>query len=295
MPNPGKCPCAVVSLVALLLLFSCSAAAETFSHTFNIPGVAQAIAINPVTNKIYIPNGIGDNQIAIIDGATEAVTTVPTGTGINPGVVAVNPVTNKVYVVNQSSGNVSIINGASNAVKNIATGSAPTDLVVNPLTSKIYVLNADSTNNHVNSSVFVIDGALDTVSAPIALLGRAVSGLTLNASRNKIYVSADESSALAGDAFVAAIDGVTNTFTTVNLANPLHPGMLAANPVTGKLYNVFVNVVTVIDGADNARSTIAAGTSPTSVAVNPITGKAYVANSVSNNVTVIDSSGSTAT
>ena len=41
---------------------------------------------------------------------------------------------------------------------------------------------------------------LNTVSAPIALLGRAVSGLTLNASTNKIYVSADESSALAGDA-----------------------------------------------------------------------------------------------
>src|SRR5207253_2644264 len=203
-------------------------------------------------NKIYIPNGIGNNQLAIIDGATEAVTTVPTGTnpeavtlnpttnkiyvanqfsnnisvvdgatntvtatipvGLFPTALAVNPVTNKIYVVNQSSGNVSIINGATNTVsKTVSTGSAPTDLAVNPVTSKIYVLNTDSTNNHLNSSVFVIDGTLDTVSAPISLMGRQVSGLTLNASRNKIYVSADESSALAGDAFLAAIDGLTNT------------------------------------------------------------------------------------
>src|SRR5205823_3121105 len=101
--------------------------------------------------------------------------------------------------------------------------SAPMAVVINPATNKIYVLNTDSTNNHANSSVFVIDGALDTVSAPITLMGRQVSGLTLNASRNKIYVSADESSALAGDAFVAAIDGLTNTFTQVPLLSPLHP------------------------------------------------------------------------
>ncbi len=46
--------------------------------------------------------------------------------------------------------------------------------------------------------------------------------------------------------------------------------------------------MTVIDGATNATTTVAAGTSPFSVAVNPVTNKIYVANYGSNNVTVID-------
>src|SRR2546423_4610022 len=111
MPNPGKSPCAVVSLVALSLLFCSSTAAETFSHTFNIPGVAQAVAINEVTNKIYIPNSNG-NQLAVIDGSTEAVTTVNVGN--TPVAVAVNPETNKIYVANQFSNSISVVDGAIN-------------------------------------------------------------------------------------------------------------------------------------------------------------------------------------
>src|SRR5437870_7225599 len=113
MLNPGKSPYAVVVAVFLLLICS-SAAAETFSHTFNISGDAQAIAINPVTNKIYIPNGISANQLAVIDGATEAVSMVPTGT--NPGAVALNPTTNKIYVANQFSNTISVVDGATNTV-----------------------------------------------------------------------------------------------------------------------------------------------------------------------------------
>ncbi len=44
----------------------------------------------------------------------------------------------------------------------------------------------------------------------------------------------------------------------------------------------------MIDGATNATSTVAAGTSPAAVAVNPVTNKIYVANVNSANVTVID-------
>ncbi len=62
------------------------------------------------------------------------------------------------------------------------------------------------------------------------------------------------------------------------------------NPVTNKIYvaNCSSNNVTVIDGATNATTTVAAGSSPYSVAVNPVTNKIYVANYDSDNVTVID-------
>src|SRR5438552_902323 len=152
MLNPGKSTCAVAVVVCLLL---CSfAAADAVTHTLNIPGIAQAIAINPVTNKIYIPNGIGDNQLVIIDGATEAVTTVPAGT--NPEAVALNPTTNKIYVANEFSDTVTVVDGVTKATNTIAVGSFPTAVALNPVTNKIYVVNFNA------NTVSVINGANNT-------------------------------------------------------------------------------------------------------------------------------------
>ena len=46
--------------------------------------------------------------------------------------------------------------------------------------------------------------------------------------------------------------------------------------------------MTVIDGATNTTTAVAAGDFPDAVAVNPVTNKIYVANQSSNDVTVID-------
>ncbi len=55
------------------------------------------MAVNPVTNKIYVVNNYSDS-VTVIDGATNSTATVSAGRG--PYAVAVNPVTNKVYVAN---------------------------------------------------------------------------------------------------------------------------------------------------------------------------------------------------
>ena len=55
-----------------------------------------AVAVNPVTNKIYVTNLHG-SSVTVIDGATNSTTTVATGTF--PTCLAVNPVTNKIYVL----------------------------------------------------------------------------------------------------------------------------------------------------------------------------------------------------
>ena len=59
------------------------------------------------------------------------------------------------------------------------------------------------------------------------------------------------------------------------------PSAVAVNPVTNKTYvaNLSSANVTVIDGATNATTTVAAGSNPWGVAVNPVTNKVYVANS----------------
>ena len=64
----------------------------------------------------------GSNNVTVIDGATNATTTVAAGT---PYAVAVNPVTNKIYVANTGGSNVTVIDGATNATTTVAVGTLP--------------------------------------------------------------------------------------------------------------------------------------------------------------------------
>ena len=75
-----------------------------------------------MTNKIYVAN-FGSDDVTVIDGATNAASTV--GVGTNPAAVAVNPVTNKIYVANAGSNDVTVIDGATNATHDRRGGTRP--------------------------------------------------------------------------------------------------------------------------------------------------------------------------
>jgi len=85
--------CTVLILVALIG----AAHADWVTTTVPAGNYPCAVAVNPVTNKIYVTNCNSDD-VTVIDGATNDTTTVPAGNG--PNAVAVNPVTNKIYVAN---------------------------------------------------------------------------------------------------------------------------------------------------------------------------------------------------
>jgi YVTN family beta-propeller protein len=229
-----------------------------------------AMAVNPVTNKIYVASFWG-NSVTVIDGATNDTITVPAG--VTPYAVGVNPASNKIYVVNRNSDNVTIINGATNDTVTVSVGASPEAVAVDPITNKIYVTNRDT------NTVPVIDGATnEPATVPVNANPRAVA---VNPVTNKIYVASDSSDR------VTVIDGATND--TASVAVDADPCAMAVNPVTNKIYvaNAKGNSVTVIDGATSATITVAAGSEPQAVAVNPVTGRVYVANGTSNNVTVI--------
>src|SRR5204863_3519406 len=95
--------------VFLLLLPALSAQGQTVT-TLTAGTSPFAVAVNPVTNKIYVAN-TGSGSVTVIDGASNTASTVGVGSG--PIAVAVNPVTNKIYVANQV-GSVTVIDGASN-------------------------------------------------------------------------------------------------------------------------------------------------------------------------------------
>jgi YVTN family beta-propeller protein len=180
--------------------------------------IPAAVAVNPVTDKIYVAN-FGSANVTVIDGITESTTTV--AAGANPSAVAVNPVSNKIYVANQSSANVTVIDGITESTTTVAAGANPSAVAVNPVSNKIYVANQSSNN------VTVIDGVNNTTTTTVAVGSNPVA-VAVNPATDKIYVANFHATN------VTVIDGATNTTATVAVgSNPL---AVAVNPVTNKIY-----------------------------------------------------------
>ena len=102
--------------------------------------------------------------------------------GDGPQAISVNPITNKIYVANTVSGNVTVIDGATNDTTTVDVGSDPYSVVVNTNTNKIYVTNAG------DNSVTVIDGATDLVDTTIDV-GEAPIIACVNPTTNMIYTA----------------------------------------------------------------------------------------------------------
>ncbi len=52
---------------------------QTVTGTIQVGTNPQGISVNPVTNRIYIPN-LNSNNVNVINATTGAITTVPAGT-----------------------------------------------------------------------------------------------------------------------------------------------------------------------------------------------------------------------
>jgi YVTN family beta-propeller protein len=88
---------ALITLIMSTVLIPQLSNAENVTATVATGAFPLAIAINPVTNRVYVAN-YSSNSITVIDGATNFTSNV--GVGTNPYAVAANPVTNMIYVAN---------------------------------------------------------------------------------------------------------------------------------------------------------------------------------------------------
>ena len=234
----------------------------TGSHK-NVNTQLLAMATNPATNRVYL---VG-NGIVAIDGATGRATTINDQGAQYPVAVAVNPVTNRIYVANNNqcgSGGITVIEGETNAFKNIPNG-ATGFIAVNPATNKIYASDCPS-------GISVVDGATNAVT----VISEAAGGpLAVNPLTDKIYVAAIGS--------IIVIDGATNATTTITCAACDYPNAVAVDSASNKIYVAIgsvpngggSNAVAVIDGATNVLSIVAdpKAVDPVSIAVNPVNDK----------------------
>ncbi len=139
-----------------------------------------AIAINQVTNQIYVANW-ESGSISAIDGATYSVTNVTVNA--QPVAVAVDPVRNQILVAGSGTNSGTIIDGVTLATTAINAGGSPVAIAVDPITAKAYFAN------------YIYDGTVTMVdevtgaSVSAAVLGTYVNAIVVDPLHNLMYVT----------------------------------------------------------------------------------------------------------
>jgi len=209
----------------MLVILASVGQADWVTATVTTGTKPYAVAVNPLTNKIYVADS-GSADVTVIDGLTNNTTTVAAGT--NPYAVAVNPVTNKIYVANNGSSNVTVIDGATNGTATVTVGTNPRAVAVNPVTNKTYVANSGSTS----TTVTVIDGATNGTTS--VTVGTQPCAVAVNPVTNRVYV------ANSGSNNVTVIAEAPDNDTKVRAAFDPSPGIWTAvgrPTLTGKGVN----------------------------------------------------------
>jgi DNA-binding beta-propeller fold protein YncE len=261
--------------------------AQKILNTVSVGSAPEAVAINTLTNKVYVANFLGGN-VTVVDGSTDTTTTVQTRA--HPVAVAVNENTNKVYVACHGSfpavggaGGITVIDGDTGSTTTVADPGLPVAVAVNAATNRIYVAH------WIGGNVTVIDGDTNsstTVAVPQAT-GVTRSAIAVNPVTNKIYVAnSDNSAGRTNAGNIIVIDGATNATTVVTDHNAYTPHSIAVNTRTNKIYVANEGLpgtnhgnVTVLDGVTNTAMTLTdpRGFAPYAVAVNQTTNKIFVA------------------
>src|SRR5258708_32192580 len=88
----AKAKLLIPSVLASLFLLAGHTQAQTVTKTVAAGSTPFSVAVNPVTNKVYVANR-DSNNVTVIDGATNTTTTVAAGS--DPQTHYVEPGTNK--------------------------------------------------------------------------------------------------------------------------------------------------------------------------------------------------------
>ncbi|HET9580575.1 MAG TPA: Ig-like domain repeat protein, partial [Usitatibacter sp.] len=269
------------------------AAAALAVAGFAFPAFAQStwpptppvkLAVNPITNKVYVANASA-NTVTAFNATTGTSTTIAVGS--SPEFIAVNPATNRVYVDNTRDASLSVIDGATDTLVGTLPIGSSGPISVNPVTNIIYIVRLTGTGS---DEVTFLDGATDN-SYTIATNSFQPNAMAVNPVTNRIYVThyATGDVRVISGAFNPADDFPAST----SIGTFSHPFAIVANPVTNKVYVITQDSrgpVGVIDGAGNGIvfPAVAPGHAigPQAIALNPVTNRIYAA--FANEVVIID-------
>jgi YVTN family beta-propeller protein len=226
-----------------------------------------AIAINTVTNKIYVANEFSDD-VTVIDGATNTTRSVKVGK--RPQHIAVNSKTNRIYVNTGTDSSVAVIDGNTLAVTTLPVGSNGR-MVVNEATNKVYVMRTGPTDE-----VTIIDGATNNWYS-VAIDSYWPIAQALHVPANRLYVA----TYATGDVRVVDLTSTSAYPPTQVIKTWNKPVAIALNPNTGRGYILTeqleapINIANLGDNSVSYLQPTGHGSGPRAIAVNAATDKIY--------------------
>lgn len=215
--------------------------------TIAIGAGGMGVAVDPVTNRVFVSNYHADT-ISIIDGVTDTVVaTIPVGDR-GPSSIAVDSDSGRIFVGNMDIPSISVIDGGSDSLIETIPLALPfpagVAIALNPVTDRIYVTNL------LYGTVSAVDANTGAVIATIDV-GQGPVGVDVDPIAGRVYVA----NAISDS--VSVIDAGTNTvISTIDVGSGLNPMALVVNPLRGRVYtaNVDINAqetgsVSIIDTA----------------------------------------------
>lgn len=241
-------------------------ASNTVSTSIPLTGdEASKVAVNHVTNTIYVTDMYSLDVVYIIDGATDTEIKYESTNDCYTTGVGVNTVTNMIYV-DAGCGAIEVMDGTTNTF----TGSSfagpgsydmpSSDVEVNSTTNTIY-------STYEGNGIDVSDGVTETLTTNVST-GTSSMGIAINETTNTVYT------ANWGTNTVSKINGSTNTWVKdITVGN--NPFGIVVDDSLNRIYSVNQTdeTVSVIDGAtDTVTATInlPVGGDPWEVTILPV-------------------------
>lgn len=255
--------------------------------TNSVSGAPISLSATPVGvavsgSKVYVTHDSGD--LAVIDKATRNVTT-PLNFSAGLLGAALNRDGTRLYLSNPSSGQVHVVNTATDILITSINVSEPRGLAVSPDGSRVYVAsNGSGTNPRLLS--------IDTATNMLRPNGEQVSvrlspyGVAVSPDGTRVYVTGETNGVVS---VVDAVNHVKLTDITVGS----QPRGIVVNSAGTRVYvalsGTSFQALAVIDATTNTFvHAVNVGSSPWGIDVNDDGSRVYVANSSSGTVSVVN-------
>ena len=246
--------------------------------TVAVGGYPQAVAVDPVTDTVYVANLAG--TVSVINGAT-CNSNQHSGCGLatptvsvagNPGAIAVNDATDTVYVGNQGpdATAISVINGAA------CNGTQSSGCSLPAITAQVGLYPDGFAIDEANNTVYVANAGGNSVSV--------IDGATCDGTRNSSCALTPPAVTVGSDPWYLALDQATSTVYVDNIGG---------NSLS--LINSATCNAVVAAGCDHIPPTVAVEGLPSGVAVDAQTGLVYVTSGWDSDIATINAASCNAT
>jgi YVTN family beta-propeller protein len=267
--STARSPARALAVLAAIIPLMATPAARAQQVVANIPTSSGpfALAVNTATNKVYVVSTT-NNLVTVIDGATNATSTVMVGSG--PTALDIDTATNTIVVCNTASSNLTFIDGATGAASTVALQGDPIAVAVNSVTHKAYVVTSTYNGDYSFGIIEVVDEATKSVTG--VDLGIMATFAAVNPVTNKVYVTNSDAGLPTPD--VTMLDGSDNSYSYLG---PIDGGTsIALDTVSNRIFAAGHNGGIVdLDGVSGTYVIWDGQQGFTHVGVNSVTHKVY--------------------